>query len=158
MLTIPVKAILFQPGDNTLQVISEERKVLLLLIAENKIIITEKDCRNPVCHADILTLEAIVFRDQQMEVATFPNRESLISIPAEAMELSPGGNTIWVHSAKGATILRIKSMSRIKGTIPILILGTFDHSKDGNFFAEVFVAGDIKICLTAEVAVQLEAP
>ena len=37
----------------------------------------------------------------------------MIQIPAACIEFVDGGNTIWVHSPEGATILRIKTMGKI---------------------------------------------
>jgi len=63
----------------------------------------------------------------------------MIKIPAAQVEFDPKGNTIWVHSPMGATILRIKTMGKInvqKGCENVC-----SH-------ADMIVQGDIDICLS----------
>jgi hypothetical protein len=39
-----------------------------------------------------------------------------IKIPVCELEFEEGGNTIWVHSPKGCTVLRVQTLSRINVT------------------------------------------
>lgn len=62
----------------------------------------------------------------------------MIQIPAAQIEFVEGGNTIWIHGPEGATILRIKTMGKIKV-----------HRKCENVcsHADMIVQDDIEICL-----------
>lgn len=61
-----------------------------------------------------------------------------IRIPVAELEFEEGGNTIWVHSPIGATVLRIKTMGKIvvdKGCQNVC-----SHS-------DILVQEDIEMCL-----------
>jgi hypothetical protein len=62
----------------------------------------------------------------------------MIQIPAACIEFNEQGNTIWVHSPEGATILRIKTMGKlvIQGECENIV----SHS-------DMIVKEDIHICL-----------
>lgn len=59
-------------------------------------------------------------------------------IPVCLVEYMPGGNTIWVHSPKGATVLRIKCTGKIN--VRQTCVNVVDHS-------DMMVQGDIDICI-----------
>lgn len=65
----------------------------------------------------------------------------MIQIPAALIEFVEGGNTIWVHSPEGATILRIKTMGKI--TVNHECENICSHS-------DIIVKDDISICLVEE--------
>ena len=62
-------------------------------------------------------------------------------IEVALMEFEEGGNTIWVHSIQGATVLRIKCSGQI-----------IAHDKCANLVAhsDIFVPGDIDVCIPAK--------
>lgn len=62
----------------------------------------------------------------------------MISIPAAQIQFQEGGNTIWVHSPIGATILRIKATGKI--VVDDKCINVCSHS-------DMAVTGDIHICL-----------
>ena len=69
-----------------------------------------------------------------------------IKIPVCELEFEEDGNTIWVHSPKGATVLRIKSM---KGIVTNLCkTNPVSH-------ADILVREQIEICVTEEDARRL---
>lgn len=57
------------------------------------------------------------------------------------MEFDDGGNTIWIHGPKGATVLRIKAGGRIKVNQSCENICTH---------ADLEVKGDIEICLVPD--------
>ena len=63
----------------------------------------------------------------------------MIQIPAACVEFNEGGNTIWVHSSIGATILRIKTMGKI--TVNSECENICSHS-------DMIVQDNIQICLS----------
>ncbi len=63
---------------------------------------------------------------------------SRIEIPVALLEFDEGGNTIWVHSPDGATVLRIKTMGRI--TMDRACSNTVSH-------ADIVVDAPIHFCL-----------
>lgn len=65
----------------------------------------------------------------------------MIQIPAALIEFVEGGNTIWVHSPEGATILRIKTRGKI--TVDRECVNICSHS-------DMIVNDDISICLVEE--------
>ena len=64
----------------------------------------------------------------------------MIQIPVCQLEFAEGGNTLWVHSPIGATVLRIKTTGKIN--IKSGCENICSH-------ADIIVAGDIEICLAA---------
>ena len=64
----------------------------------------------------------------------------MIQIPAACIEFVEGGNTIWVHSPIGATILRIKCTGKI--IVERECSNIVSHS-------DMIVTGDIQMCLVA---------
>jgi hypothetical protein len=63
-----------------------------------------------------------------------------VKIPATEIEFHEGSNTIWIHSPKGGTVLRIKCMGKIevhKCTSPI------SHS-------DLVVQGNIHFCVAED--------
>lgn len=54
------------------------------------------------------------------------------------IEFQDGGNTIWVHSKEGATVLRIKATGKVKA-----------HRGCSNIVShsDMIVTGDIEVCL-----------
>lgn len=82
-----------------------------------------------------------------------------ITIPAAQIEFVDGGNTIWVHSPAGATILRIRARGGGKIKTERCQSSPVSHG-------DIVVEGDIAICLagdaedddtTAALAAALEA-
>jgi len=71
----------------------------------------------------------------------------MLQIPAACIEFVDGGNTIWIHSPNGATILRIKTMGKI--TVNSECENICSHS-------DMIVKDGIHICLS-EDAKQLTA-
>lgn len=65
-----------------------------------------------------------------------------IVIQASGMEFSDGGNTIWVHSPLGGTILRIKCSGRII---------TDECQFSPNSHGDIMVSGDIHICVSDDI-------
>lgn len=65
----------------------------------------------------------------------------MIQIPAAQIEFNEGGNTIWVHSPIGATILRIKTTGKI--TVDGKCENVCSHS-------DMVVKEDIHICLSED--------
>lgn len=65
----------------------------------------------------------------------------MIQIPAACIEFQEGGNTIWVHSPMGATILRIKTMGKI--TVNGECENICSHS-------DMIMKDDIEMCLTED--------
>jgi hypothetical protein len=63
-----------------------------------------------------------------------------IQIPVAILEFVEGGNTIWVHSPDGATVLRIKTKGRI--TVDRECSNTVSH-------ADIVVDAPIHICLVS---------
>ena len=59
-------------------------------------------------------------------------------IPVSAVEYNEGGNTIWVHNAQGATVLRIKCTGKV--TVNNECENTCTHS-------DMLVIGDIELCV-----------
>lgn len=62
-------------------------------------------------------------------------------IPAAVIEFDEEGNTLWVQSPMGATILRIKTMGKIN--VHRGCINSVSH-------ADVMVQEDIEICITKE--------
>jgi len=65
----------------------------------------------------------------------------MIQIPAAQIEFNEGGNTIWVHSPLGGTILRIKTMGKI--TVNAECENICSHS-------DMIVKEDIHVCLSED--------
>lgn len=63
----------------------------------------------------------------------------MIQIPAAAIEFDENGNTIWVHSPIGATILRVKTMGKI--IVDRECENICSHS-------DMIVKEDIRICMS----------
>ena len=61
-----------------------------------------------------------------------------IHIEAAEVETNEGGNTIWVHSPNGSTILRIKCTGKI--IVNACCINDVAHS-------DMIVQGDINLCL-----------
>lgn len=68
----------------------------------------------------------------------------MIQIPVALLEFNPDGNTIWVHSPDGATVLRIKTLRRI--------LTTKCGMNPVSHF-DVIVEDDIEICLAGDAII-----
>lgn len=66
---------------------------------------------------------------------------SRVQVPVALLEFDEGGNTLWVHSPDGATVLRIKTMGRI--TVDRQCTNTVSH-------ADVVVEGPIHFCLVGD--------
>jgi hypothetical protein len=60
------------------------------------------------------------------------------TIDAAQVEFVEGGNTIWVHSPTGATILRIQTKGKIR--VKQACINSVAHS-------DMVVADDIEICI-----------
>lgn len=74
----------------------------------------------------------------------------MIQIPAACIEFVEGGNTIFVHSPKGATVLRIKAVGSGRIVVNRKCENICSHS-------DIFVEGDIEICLVeSDVISELE--
>ncbi len=58
------------------------------------------------------------------------------------VEFNEGGNTIWVHSPSGATILRIKTTGRIN---------VRSECENVCSHADMIVNGDIEVCYVPEI-------
>jgi len=67
-----------------------------------------------------------------------------IQIPAHSIEFNEYGNTIWVHSPIGATILRIKTLGKI--TINKECENICSHS-------DMIVKENIEICLSEDAKI-----
>lgn len=67
----------------------------------------------------------------------------MIQIPAALIEFVDGGNTIWVHSPNGATILRIKTLGKI--SVNKECENICSHS-------DIIVKDDIHICLSDDAS------
>lgn len=65
-----------------------------------------------------------------------------IEIPVNVLEFIDGGNTIWIHSPKGVTVMRIKTSGKIV-TRDCEPLAVVSHS-------DVTVEGDIDFCLAKD--------
>lgn len=63
----------------------------------------------------------------------------MIQIPAAMIEFNEGGNTIWVHGPMGATILRVKTMGKIK------VNGECENICS---HSDIVVKDDIEMCLS----------
>lgn len=61
-----------------------------------------------------------------------------VEIPVAILEFHDNGNTIWVHSPVGATVMRIKTMGKI--VVDQCTLNPVSH-------VDIIVQGDISICL-----------
>lgn len=59
------------------------------------------------------------------------------AIPVALMEFDEGGNTIWVHSPNGATVLRVKCSGKI--TMDRRCTNAVTH-------VDVLVPSDVNIC------------
>lgn len=59
-------------------------------------------------------------------------------IPVALLEFDEGGNTLWVHSPKGETVLRVKTMGRI--VVNEKCTNIVSH-------ADIVVKDDIQICV-----------
>ncbi|WP_346319423.1 hypothetical protein [Chitinophaga sp. YIM B06452] len=151
MITILVHELGFIPGSNRLWVAAKSGKILMEVFSNVSIEIGETRCENPVCHADMVTSEDIEILLQQPGCweGTKDQRNDEIIIPAGAIEFSPIGNTIWVQSPIGATILRIKSKNSIKLTDPLL--EELD-GEDERFYCSIHVDQVIDICLVESIA------
>lgn len=68
----------------------------------------------------------------------------MIQIPAALIEFNETGNTIWVQSPIGATILRIKTLGKI--TVDNECENICSHS-------DMIVKEDIKLCLSEDAQV-----
>ena len=75
-------------------------------------------------------------------LSVVPQAGKRISIPVCELEFVVDGNTIWIHSPRGATVLRIKTT----GTI---LVDVCDSNPVSHF--DINVEGDIKICLADDV-------
>ncbi len=67
----------------------------------------------------------------------------IVQIPAAEIEFRHGGNTIWVHSPSGGTILRIKCSGKITA-----VPGCENLCSHG----DIMVKGDIEICIADDFA------
>jgi len=65
-----------------------------------------------------------------------------VRISVAELKFVEGGNTIWVHSDQGATVLRIKTMGKI--TTQKCATSPFSH-------ADIVVDKDIDFCLSDDV-------
>lgn len=63
------------------------------------------------------------------------------TIPVAVLEFDDGGNTIWVHDAKGMTVLRLKCTGKIHVQRDCINLCAH---------ADVVAKGDIAVCLPAK--------
>jgi Ca2+-dependent lipid-binding protein len=66
-----------------------------------------------------------------------------IKIDVAQLEFEEGGNTIWIHSPIGATVLRIKTMGK---------LTTKKGCKNVCSHADIVVNEDIEICLADDAS------
>ena len=64
-----------------------------------------------------------------------------IQVPVAQLEFEEGGNTIWIHSPIGATVLRIKTMGKIT---------TQKGCENVCSHADIMVKEDIEICLAED--------
>ncbi len=64
-----------------------------------------------------------------------------VKISVCELEFEEGGDTIWVHSPAGATVLRIKSMKGI-------VTSTCESSPVSHF--DLVVEGPIEVCLAGD--------
>jgi hypothetical protein len=62
-----------------------------------------------------------------------------VEIPVAMLEFHDNGNTIWVHSPVGATVMRIKTMGKI------IVDDTCENVVS---HVDIIVQGDIHVCLT----------
>jgi hypothetical protein len=69
---------------------------------------------------------------------------AMIQIPVALLEFDPNGNTIWVHSPDGATVLRIKTIKRIV---------TEKCQTNPVSHCDVTVEDDIEICLAGDAVI-----
>lgn len=69
------------------------------------------------------------------------NRPARILIPVAQLEFNEGGNTVWVHSPLGGTVLRIKCTGSIK-------VSQCENSPVSH--SDIMVAGDIDICVSKD--------
>ncbi len=74
-----------------------------------------------------------------MAEITTPPYGDRVTIPVESLEFNVGGNTIWVHSPKGATVLRI----RLGGQLDVNT-----HCENGVSHLDLCVGGDATFCLS----------
>lgn len=70
-------------------------------------------------------------------------RGTRVEIPACVLEYREGGNTLWIHSPKGATILRLKVHT---------IESSFCESSSVSH-ADMVVAQDLQFCLGPDASV-----
>lgn len=70
---------------------------------------------------------------------TKPTEESTRhQVEVTELEFDEGGHTLWVHSAKGATVLRIKCSGKIQ--VERSCRNIVAHS-------DIYVQGDISVCV-----------
>jgi len=67
-----------------------------------------------------------------------------VLIPVAAVEFVVGGNTIWVHSPKGATVLRIQTPSGTTVTVNKSCDNCVSH-------ADIRANGAIEVCLSDDI-------
>ncbi len=70
-----------------------------------------------------------------------------IAVPVAQLEFFEGGNTIWIHSAKGATVLRIQVPHGKKVTV--------NKNECSNIVshADIQTQGDVGVCLAEDAEV-----
>jgi hypothetical protein len=61
------------------------------------------------------------------------------SIEVNQLEFDEGGNTVWIHSALGGTVMRIKCTGKV--VVHKCLSSPISHS-------DIVVQGDIDFCLT----------
>lgn len=64
-----------------------------------------------------------------------------VHIPVTELEFHEGSRTIWVHSPKGGTVLRIKCTGQIK--VHKCTTNPISHG-------DILVRGDIEMCVTKD--------
>ncbi len=69
---------------------------------------------------------------------------SRIAIPVALLEFDEGGNTIWVHNDKGATVLRIKVLDG-------KLIAQRDCTNICSHLDVVVNGGDVTICVADDV-------
>jgi len=93
------------------------------------------------------TLLKIMSRGKIPKHETHTSMENIF-IDVGGMEFMNGGNTIWIHSPKGYTILRIKTKGKI-------IIDKCDQQ--GYSHCDIMVEDDIKICVNQDENETLES-
>jgi|GEM_PF-5035629 len=67
-----------------------------------------------------------------------------ISIPVAMLEFRDGGNTIWIHSPTGGTVLRIKAKK---------VSVNRNECMNINSHADIQVQGDVDVCLSDDAEI-----